>query len=48
LRSAGALTDDQDARLRSDFESQIDACVERAERAEVATLADAKASTYAN
>jgi TPP-dependent pyruvate/acetoin dehydrogenase alpha subunit len=48
LRAVGALTDAEEARLRSDFESQIDACVERAERADVATLADAKASTYAN
>jgi pyruvate dehydrogenase E1 component alpha subunit len=48
LRTAGALTDDEEARLRSDFESQIDACVERAERADFATLADARASTYAN
>jgi pyruvate dehydrogenase E1 component alpha subunit len=48
LRTSGALTDDEEARLRSDFESQIDACVERAERADFATLADARASTYAN
>jgi len=48
LRAVGALTDAEEARLHSDFESQIDACVERAERADVATLADAKASTYAN
>ncbi len=48
LRAAGALTDDEEARLRSDLASQIDACAERAEHAEFATLADAKASSYAN
>jgi pyruvate dehydrogenase E1 component alpha subunit len=48
LRSAGALTEDEDARLRSELAATIDACAERAEQADVATLADAKASTYAN
>jgi pyruvate dehydrogenase E1 component alpha subunit len=48
LRAAGALPDDEEARLRSDFESQIDGSVERAERADFASLADARASTYAN
>jgi acetoin:2,6-dichlorophenolindophenol oxidoreductase subunit alpha len=48
LRAAGALTDEEEARLRSDLGSQIDACAERAEQADFATIADAKASTYAN
>ena len=48
LRAAGALTGDEEARLRSDLASQIDACAERAEQADFATLADAKASTYGN
>ena len=48
LRAAGALPDDAEARLRSDLASQIDASAERAERADFPTLADAKASTYAN
>ena len=48
LRAAGALTDEEEDRLRSELGSQIDACAERAGQAAVATLADAKASTYAN
>ncbi len=48
LRAAAALTDEEEARLRSDLVSQIDACAERAEQADFATIADAKASTYAN
>ncbi len=48
LRAAGALTDDEEARLRLELASQIDACAERAEQADFATIADAKASTYAN
>jgi len=48
LRADGALTDDEDARLRAELAATIDACAERADQADVATLADAKASTYAN
>ena len=48
LRSAGALTEDQDAGLRSELQAQVDASAERAEQADVATLADAEASTYAS
>jgi pyruvate dehydrogenase E1 component alpha subunit len=48
LRAAGALTDDEEARVRADLEAQIDAAAERAERAEVATIEDARASVYAS
>jgi pyruvate dehydrogenase E1 component alpha subunit len=48
LRATGALTDDEEARVRADLEAQIDAAAEHAEQAEVATIEDARASVYAS
>ena len=47
LREAGLLTDDEDEHLRSEFGSQIDAAVERAQQAEAPTLEDARQNVYA-
>lgn len=48
LRAAGAMTDEDEARLRADLETQIDAAAERAEQADNATIEDARASVYAS
>ena len=48
LRAVGVLTDAKDAQLREELQAEIDACAERAERAEDATLEDAAASVYSN
>ncbi len=47
LREAGALTDDEDEQLRSEFSAQIDAAVERAQEATAPTLEDARQNVYA-
>jgi pyruvate dehydrogenase E1 component alpha subunit len=48
LRAAGTLTDAKDAQLRETLSAEIDACADRAERAQDATLEDARASVYSD
>lgn len=48
LRAAGALTEEEETRLRADFEGQIEACVARAEQDDYPTLEDARGSVYAS
>ncbi len=48
LRAAGVLTDAKDAQLREELQAEIDACADRAEHAQDATLEDAAASVYSN
>lgn len=47
LKRAGLLTDDEDARLRAEFEARIDAAVDRAAAADSPTLDEARGSVYA-
>lgn len=47
LRSAGALTDEEDQRMRQDVEAQIETAVVRAEKAAYPTLEDARTNVYA-
>lgn len=48
LIAAGALSDDEDRRLRQNLEAEIEAAVERAEKADYPTLDDARRNVYAN
>ena len=47
LRTRGTLTDEEDARLRAEIETEIDAAVDQAEKAAFPTVEDARASVYA-
>jgi acetoin:2,6-dichlorophenolindophenol oxidoreductase subunit alpha len=48
LLAAGALSDEDDRRIRQDLEAAIEAAVDQAEKADYPTLEDARRNVYAN